>query len=56
MIRLWKQDKLLLGAILLTILWMGLFLFGSQLAPFDPNETNLGAKCDAFIRYGPIGS
>lgn len=44
MIRLWKQDKLLLGAILLTILWMGLFLFGSQLAPFDPNETNLGAR------------
>ena len=44
MIRLWKQDKLLLGAILLTILWMGLFLFGSHLAPFDPNETNLGAR------------
>lgn len=44
MIRIWKQDKVLLGAILLTILWMGLFLFGSQLAPFDPNETNLGAR------------
>lgn len=29
MIRIWKQDKMLLGAILLTILWMGLFLFGS---------------------------
>ena len=44
MIQLWKQDKLLVGVILLTVLWMGVFVFGGQLAPFDPNTTDLNAR------------